>query len=181
MLNVLSRKAQGAGVTVHVHCLDAADPQAGVPGDFNLALCVFTVVNYLTRNDQLEGLMRTMSTAVQARRGCCLLSFAENIGNFARALNRAHNGSTAAGNITRKIHIAAEGNGMFTYSERGEGTLHGVAFAYGPDVFPLREWTQRELSDAAAGAGLALDHTATQDASYSMQGAGERYWVLRPR
>ncbi|MFN7751504.1 MAG: class I SAM-dependent methyltransferase [Pseudomonadota bacterium] len=132
---------------------------------FDLALCVFSVLNYLLDH---ESLASALSNAVDCLRpeGALILDVADR-GLFG---NRNFNGAR----LQRHVTVRAIDPAVHEYTE--SITLSGDPPRHYQDRFLIRHWTVDEVLDAAARCGLGV----AQELSEELPGAGARYFLLRP-
>jgi len=163
MVRVLDAKAAVAGVPFAT--IVAAMDTYVAPESANVAVCVFTVINYVTDDDALRRSFEGMAHCLEPG-GLLMIDIAS------RAL--FHGGYVESDGLMRDIRIEAIGTtDIFRYSETTEVDIDGHVKRY-EDAFPIRWWRRAEVESAWTGAGLSLH----SDISHKMQGTGAEYVVL---
>jgi SAM-dependent methyltransferase len=131
---------------------------------FDIALAVFTVVNYLVAEDDVAALAR--GTAERLRPGGhVVLDLAERR-LFASALFESER-------LHREIEVTELAPDVFRYRDAGCGVCDGERFQY-DDLFTLRYWRPDDLLWIFARHGL----TVSEDATGPLRASGSCWFVL---
>lgn len=135
-------------------------------GKHDLALCVFTVVLYLTDAESLASAMRTARRALRPG-GLLLLDIPSSdlFQSYTRVTERMH----------RQVIVRGKGAGLFDYEESLHVCLPDGEWIDYEDRFPIRCWQPEAVLDAAAKAGLAH----LEDVSSSFVGSGSSYHLFQ--
>ena len=160
MLQCLAAKPGSARVSP-VRCL-LQDFQAAAP--FDLALCVFTVIAYLTDEDALRAGFRAMAAALKPG-GRLLLDTPKRV-----AFNGMH---VEREGMVREVTVRPLDGDLYRYEERTrlEGP-EGVRVY--EDAFVIRYWEPETVKRVAGECGL----TVAEDVSAAFAGTGAGYWWL---
>jgi len=129
-------------------------------GDFDLALCLFTVLLYLTDWDSLEKSLRIAYDSLRPG-GKLLLDIPMQVAF------KSQNKTTAR--MQRRVTVAALGDGLYNYIE--DTVIDGRNFH---DSFPIRHWPQAEVLEVLRG--LGFENSIPQ---HQIQGTGSNYFVFR--
>src|SRR4051794_15703675 len=162
MLSVLKSKASAANLTietVHSNMEDFASPTP-----FDLALCVFTVIAYITDHQSLNRSFKAAAAALRPG-GFLLLDIPS------RAVFQSH--ATVSPEFVRDVQIVAESSEMYRYEETGKVRKDGVWVTY-HDQFRIRHWDEDEVLTAARGAGFE----PRNDVSGRFATSGSNYLLL---
>ena len=112
--------------------------------EFDLALCVFTVLNHLTDDDMLRGLADNLSFALKpGGYFLCELAAKEL---FRPIVYRAND-------MDREIDVSLQPSGLYRYHESTTGVMQGKQFSY-ENSFELRNWGDDEIKSAFESSGL---------------------------
>ncbi len=131
---------------------------------FDVALCVFTVIAYLTDEDALRSGFRAMAAALKPG-GRLLLDIPQR---------RAFNGMRVEREgMVREVEVADLGGDLFRYTERTRLEDAGEVLVY-EDAFDIRCWPKNTVREMAEASGL----TVAEDVSGVFAGTGAGYWWL---
>lgn len=160
---VLLRKAAAAGVSVAL--LTQTMQHGPVESPADLAICVFTVLIYITEE---EGLRMAFEAAARSIKpgGRFLFDLPS------RAIFHDFHYEDAA--ILRTVAVIPAGGQTFRYEERIRTAAEGSWLEY-RDAFTIRAWREDEVFAAAAAAGFVVEHEVTA----RMPRAGSRYFLAR--
>lgn len=143
--------------------LPAVVDGAGGPA-FDLALAVFTVLNYLVTPEDVEALARGTAACLRPG-GRAVFDLAERR-LFASALFESER-------LHREVEVHELSRDVFSYRDAGCGVFHGERFQY-DDLFTLRYWRAEELLWIFARHGL----TVLEEATGPLRVSGSRWFVL---
>jgi len=134
---------------------------------FDLALCVFTVLSYLTTRAQLDAGLSAVRASLEPT-GKVLLDLPH--------ATLFRNRDVRTSRVVRSVRMDALGEGLFAYRDRIEilDPPTGRPIRHFEDSFEIRAWSQGELEAAAARAGLRVE----ADVSHRIPGAGASWLVL---
>lgn len=165
MLEVLGAK-EGGGAVARV--VARIEDFRGTPR-FDLALCAFGVLSYLTTRASLDAAMAVVRSCL-APGGRLLLDLP------AASLFASRRCETPR--MTREVHVRPLGDGLHAYVESIE--LRDPSGAMPPrryaDRFEIRAWTHEDVAGAAARAGLRIE----ADATARIPASGARWLLLAP-
>lgn len=176
MADVLERRAAALGYTIDLRCGDfcaldrlLASTEEPSPGHqpFDMAIAIFTVLNYIVTVDEVAALARGLAAAL--RPGARFIFDIAERRLFESALFESER-------LHREIEVEESGSGTFRYRDAGSGTFDGARFTY-DDTFTLRCWREEELLPLFASVGLALESEVTP----RLRSSGSRWFVLRRR
>jgi SAM-dependent methyltransferase len=173
MADVLARRAAKHGVQIDLQRRDflrlgePCGPDAVLMdrplGSFDLAIAIFTVLNYITSDDDL--LLFARDVAVEPG-GSFVFDIAQRR-LFASALFES-------ACLHREIEVHELAPAIFSYRDAGCGTSEGQRFDY-DEVFTMRCWRDDEVLPRFAKAGLVFSKEVTGRLGES----GSRWFVLR--
>jgi 2-polyprenyl-3-methyl-5-hydroxy-6-metoxy-1,4-benzoquinol methylase len=133
------------------------------PGGHDLAIAVFTVIAYITTEQELVDSFRKVAETIKPG-GAFLLDIPRQVlfsDNYVEKVG-----------LVRDITFTQTSLNHYTYQEKTRlDTADGV-FTY-EDTFPLRYWTTTEVEKALHEAGLKR----TKDWSHHFPMAGAEYWL----
>lgn len=133
------------------------------PGGHDLAIAVFTVIAYITTEQELVDSFRKVAETIKPG-GAFLLDIPRQVlfsDNYVEKVG-----------LVRDITFTQTSLNHYTYQEKTRlDTADGV-FTY-EDTFPLRYWTTIEVEKALHAAGLKR----TKDWSHHFPMAGAEYWL----
>ncbi len=158
MLKVLRRKARGASVTINIRLANIEAFRTRRRHDFSV--CVFSVLNYLTTEEQLLGFAECCAAAT-AVGGRLLLSFAPNLALFVEPLARAGEQTAQVSpemSISRRPEIWPLIGPLFQYVECIPVVNQGIEKRY-RDTFQTRQWAPDEVMDALGQFRLEADYS----------------------
>jgi len=153
-------------------CLRAQDPESKIAtrqcriqdftptGDFDLALCLFTVLLYLTDRDSLENSLRIAYDSLRPG-GKLLLDIPLG------AAFQSYRKTTTR--MKRRVTVSPLENGLYNYIE--DTVFDGRKFH---DSFPIRHWPQAEVLEILKS--LGFENPIPQ---HQIQGAGSNYFVFK--
>jgi SAM-dependent methyltransferase len=175
MADVLASRAATVGARLELHRRDFRSPDASRgtgsgsprPDRFDLALAVFTVLNYVLTEEDLATLAGALSGCVRAG-GHVVFDIAERR-LFAPALFES-------ANLHREITVRQLSPALFAYRDAGSGTCDGERFHY-EEEFTFRYWRAEEVLTTFAAAGFDLRDSLTE----RLAASGSRWFVLRRR
>ena len=126
--------------------------------EFDLGLCVFTVLNYIVKE---KDMIRFASVAASAIRvgGKLLVSFVDDMEQMQSNFNgRDQAGKSSDGrcSVKRKINIRTLTEMLYEYHEQSELTKDANTFRYS-DTFQLREWSREKISATIQAAGFRVE------------------------
>lgn len=134
-------------------------------GDFDFALCVFTVLLYLTDIISLEASLHAAFRSLKP--GGLLLIDVPFKGIFS-SYSRSDN------HIDRKVTVIETSSNIFTYREdltikspKGDASYN--------DEFQIRYWPEKEVKQALMNAGFHM----TEDCSDRFEGTGSSYYLMK--
>lgn len=179
MCDVMSKKTDEAGVEIQILNRDmTADLRPDVKDEtYNIVVCVFTVLNYLTTDNQMEGFVRSASRAL-CHGGKALISFVEDMEPMQRFFNdNLIERSEGDDWIKRQISIKTKTlkPPLFTYDELTDGVINGekIIPPY-HDRFPLREWNKEDI----IGGFNKFEMELREDFSQEFGRTGETYLLF---
>ena len=160
MLRCLAGKAGAERVSV-CQCL-LQDFCAEQP--FDVALCVFTVMAYLTDEDALRAGLGAMAAALKPS-GRLLLDIPMRAAFWGMHKEE--------GGMTRDVVVRSLGGDLFRYEERTRLVEAGGEWVY-EDAFDIRFWEPEVVRRLAGECGLVV----VEDVSGRFVGTGAGYWWL---
>lgn len=176
MADVLQERAAGLGCAIDLRrgdfcTLDRLLASAGAPSlehaSFDVAIAIFTVLNYVVAVDEVAALARGLATALRPG-GHFVFDMAERR-LFESALFESER-------LHREIQVEERVPGTFCYRDAGSGTVDGQRFTY-DDTFTLRCWRDDEVLPVFASVGLTL----VSEVTARLRTSGSRWFVLRRR
>jgi SAM-dependent methyltransferase len=170
MAAVLASKALdvGARLTLRQCRFEAlAAPSAEAPpaDAWDLALAVFTVLNYVLADDELAALARAIASRLRPD-GHFVFDIAERR-LFASALFESPD-------LHREVAVRQLAPALFAHRDTAVGIRAGERFHY-DETFTFRYWREEEVLAVFAAAGLDLHATLTD----RLAASGSRWFVLR--
>jgi SAM-dependent methyltransferase len=135
MANVLKEKAEKAGVEIPVHVCSAS---GYVNGQADMALCVFTVLNYITGDQEMK---QSLGNMVRHLKPGGLL-FLDLPNDIFFSVGVVIDFSTLA--LQRFVTCQPKAGNVYTYTESTSGFMNGRIFEF-TDEFPLRKWSWEEV------------------------------------
>jgi hypothetical protein len=175
MCAVLSEKALKANIEVRI--LGRSLCEFDETEEFDLALCVFTVLNYLIREEDLRRFATASANALR-NQGLLMVSFVTSMKLMQDFYKYPKCGKSDDGKIAVKrcITIEHKVGSLYQYREKSTVTVNRNKHSY-EDKFPLREWSAPEIEAALVDAGLEFH----KDVSQEFPSTGETYVVFRKR
>jgi SAM-dependent methyltransferase len=173
MADVLTERARDVGVSLDVRRESFLDfdrdgvpdgARAQDPDRYDLALAIFTVLNYVVSEEDVSRLARNVAQRLAPG------------GRFVFDVARRHLFASAifeSERLHREIDVRQVGPSTFTYRDAGCGRANGATFQY-DEVFTMRYWRSEELLPCFAAAGLDLEAEVTDRVVES----GSRWFVL---
>jgi len=136
---------------------------------FDLALCVFGVLSYLTTPAQLDAGLAAVRASLGPE-GKVLLDLPHAALFRDRQVRKPH--------VMRSVRMKALGDGLFSYRDRIEvlDPPTGRPIRCFEDSFDIRAWSRGELEAAAARIGLRVE----ADVTHRIPGSGASWLVLTP-
>jgi SAM-dependent methyltransferase len=174
MARLLAQRASRLGLDVALHVgdfrsldmvLPPPDGQPSGPTRFDVALAIFTVLNYLVAEEDLSRLAESAAARVRAG-GHLVFDLAERR-LFSSALFESER-------LHREIAVEEIAPDTFSYRDSGCGSFEGRRFHY-DDRFTLRYWRDDEVLWQFARHGLVLAGEVTE----RLRETGSRWFVLR--
>jgi hypothetical protein len=173
MADVLARRATEAGVRIDLRRSDLRQVSLWPPdhddrrdvAPFDLALAIFTVLNYVTSEHDVSHLARQLAAVLRPGAHVVFDIAARRL--FAPALFESPR-------LHREIDVRELAPDLFSYRDTGCGTLDGSRFSY-DETFMFRHWREHEVLPRFASAGLALETEVT----HRLRESGSRWFVLR--
>ena len=151
------------GQRIERHCLTMQDFRS--TPRFDLALCVFTVVIYLTEEDALRSALRSAASCLVP--GGRMFIDVPSGAIFADRRRRTPR-------LLREVCISTEGDSpVRTYRERID-VLHGPLQGQYTDEFRIRHWQSAEVLKVAVEEGFVVERNLSD--TFAVTGA--EYWVL---
>jgi SAM-dependent methyltransferase len=144
MLDVLKRKSKGLNLEIETHNCSIQNYNGR---STDLAICVFTVLNYITDSSELQKICDNAYNHLK-NGGLFFFDLADS-GFF----NNGESTSIERGNLKRVIKIIHDHDNVFTYIESCNGILNGRNFEYN-DKFPLRYWEHDEVHQLLVNSGF---------------------------
>ncbi len=132
---------------------------------FDVAIAIFTVLNYVVLLDDLTALARGLAAVVRPG-GHFIFDIAERR-LFESVLFESER-------LHREVEVEECAQGTFRYRDAGSGTRDGRRFTY-DDTFTLRCWREDEVLPLFARAGLSL----TAEVTARLRASGSRWFILR--
>jgi SAM-dependent methyltransferase len=163
MLGELERKAARAGLDITSQAGRLQDLRDF--SDFDMSLCIFSVLSYLLMHDDLERALEAISRATAAG-GHALLDVPE------RLMFCDQHYETPV--LHREISITPTVEDTFRYRESTRLQTDDRLFAY-TDEFDIRWWHPEHVVQVAGAQGLLLEADLTEE----FAGTGARYFLLR--
>lgn len=164
MLDQLKAKQGGAGL--NRVCSTMGGFPADRDGEFDLALCVFTVLLYLLDEEALKKSLEAAWRVLKAG-GLMLIDIPT------RELFQGYSRSDEL--MSRSVTIDSEGGGLFSYHEEVElRGPDGEAVSY-EDRFQIRYWPPARVTGVLREVGFVVE----KDLSREFCGAGAQYYLLR--
>jgi SAM-dependent methyltransferase len=156
MLNQMKIADPDSAISKH-HCL-IQDFKEG--GDFDLALCVFTVILYLVDEESLRKSLQNVYSSLRSG-GRLLLDIPsrEAFNSFTRTTPR----------MNRQVRVEAISNDLFQYTEK---TRFDAVDFY--DTFPIRYWQEDLIFGILGEIGFSLE----RDLRNRIAGAGSDYFIF---
>ncbi len=165
MLNQLRQKKQ-QGMLLNDICSTMQDYQGKI--EFDMALCVFTVLLYLRDEDSLEKAVKAAYASLKP--GGMLLIDIPNKSLFQSYSRKDHR-------IERTVSVTEQTDDIFIYTEDLKVTQpNGDESSYS-DTFPIRYWPAQTVRHLLEKAGFVQD----ADLSHDFSGAGAYYWLMSKR
>ncbi len=165
MLAVLRSKAEKQNVAVETVCCRMQDDFPA--SQFDLALCVFTVLLYLLDEATLDDSL-ARAAAVLRPGGRLLLDVPTE------QLFHSYHRTTAG--FDRDVQVIRESDVLFRYEEATRICDGDVQVSY-TDSFQIRHWQRPQIISALARAGFEVE----ADLSARFAGSGSHYYLARLR
>ena len=162
MIDQLIAKAQRKGLKIVTECQRMQDFQAD--GQYDMALCVFTVLPYILDYDSLTKSVHAVERAL--RPGGLLL-----IDVPSRQLFQSY--EIINEQISRHMFFEAKSNNIYQYQETTEMPNDGQPVRY-TDSFKIRYWEPRIIQKLFASEGFYL----VQNLSQKFASFGSRYFIM---
>lgn len=145
MVEVLQQKCADNGLVLPIHNCSIADYSNG---SADLAVAVFTVLSYITDDDNMLKSLKNIADKLNPK-GLFFLDLPDSI--FFR--NRVLFDINRPG-FSRKVTISPTGeHQIFTYHENGSLHDHEINFDY-EDEFPIRQWDWNTMNRLLNSCGL---------------------------
>jgi SAM-dependent methyltransferase len=176
MADVLRSRAASLGANVDLRLQDFRAPVTpdrpdrhapGGPVPYDVAVAIFTVLNYLCEEADVETLARQVAGALRPGGQFVFDLAARRL--FAPALFESPR-------LHREITVQQVGPALFDYRDAGCGTADGQRFSY-DELFRLRYWRPEDVLPRFEAAGLVLQAEITG----RLEASGSRWFVLRSR
>lgn len=176
MADVLQQRAAGLGCAIDLRrgdfcvldrLLASGGPPSAERAPFDVAIAIFTVLNYVVTVDAVAALARGVAAALRPG-GHFVFDMAERR-LFESALFESER-------LHREIEVDERVPGTFRYRDAGSGTVHGQRFTY-DDTFTLRCWRDDEVLPLFA----SVDLTLVSEVTARLRPSGSRWYVLRRR
>jgi SAM-dependent methyltransferase len=162
MLSVLESKTKEANLTIETIQGRMQDAALAAPCD--LALCVFTVIAYITDEASLCRSFQAAASALQPG-GLLLLDVPS------KAVFSSYR--TESPRLIRDVRVIAESRSTYGYEEIGRVQTDDGWVTY-QDQFRIRHWKEDEVISALRGAGFKRQ----DDVSGQFAGSGSRYLLV---
>lgn len=150
MLDILLEKARVKNLNITPYHCSLAE-YAG-EGDHDLAVCVFTTMNYILAEEEMRRSIQKLVNAVKSG-GKILFDLA--MLDAMRSYNRPIPGGR------RKVNIESLGDNLYNYVEDTNGNMNGEPFSYHDD-FKIRYWEARDIQAFFSERGLLCQQIAEQ-------------------
>jgi hypothetical protein len=167
MAQVLATKADTAGVEIPVHVCRTSGYENGYA---DMAICVFTVLNYITVDQEMHQSLDTMVRHLNSN-GLLFLDLPKDI--FFE-LGQVFNINTPS--LRRLATIQPPSGNIYTYRETTSGVMRGMNFNV-TDEFPLRKWSWKEIDAMLDELGMV----ALPDAFVQLNYTSARYKMYRKK
>jgi len=131
----------------------------------DLALAVFTVLAYITTDEEMDKAIQVMSQSIKEE-GYLLIDLAST-GLFRSSLLQRDN-------LNREIVMTPLNDKKYNYYEKCSGYFEGKEFSY-EDEFTLRNWSSFEIIHKLSEAGFRME----QDLSDVFAGSGANYYLFK--
>ena len=162
MVDQLEAKARRRGLKIRTVCQRMQDFRSD--SQFDMALCVFTVLLYLLDNHALVKAIQAAGSAL--RTGGLLLIDVPDAQVF-----RSYEISNDQ--ISRRVRVEKKDGDIYQYEETTEIRLGGKHLRY-DDRFLIRYWEPSQILGALTSSGFLC----RQDLSQEFAGAGARYLLM---
>jgi SAM-dependent methyltransferase len=167
MTQVLATKADTAGVEIPVHVCRTSGYENG---HADMAICVFTVLNYITGDQEMHQSLDTMVRHLNSN-GLLFLDLPNDI--FFE-LGQVSNINMPS--LRRLATIQPQSGNIYTYRETTSGVMSGMLFNF-TDEFPLRKWSWKEVDRMLDQLGMV----ALPDAFVQLNYTSARYRMYRKK
>jgi SAM-dependent methyltransferase len=172
MADILGRRAADLGVGVDLRRADfralaTVLPHGGerAAGPYDLAVAIFTVLNYLVSDADLARLAHGLAQSVRPGGHFIFDVAARRL--FASALFES-------ANLHREVEVHEVSPRVFSYRDAASGTLDGQRFHY-DEVFTFRYWRDADVLGPLEEAGFILEAEMTG----RLRESGSRWFVVR--
>ena len=164
MLNAFRQKA--AALNLEIETVNSSiQNYQGRTAD--LAICVFTVLNYSVDETVLQAIFRNISGHLKSE-GLFFFDLADFV-FFGHGMP-----DICKGDFKRLFKITPCGNNIYEYRESCKGVMDGNEFMYA-DSFPLRYWKFEEVNVMLLNAGF----TRVNKQFPEFRGTGSTYYLYR--
>jgi ubiquinone/menaquinone biosynthesis C-methylase UbiE len=161
MLAQLASKDISTAIT---QCHASMQSYDGVEG-FDLALAVFTVLGYITKEEDLVASFCNVARVLKPN-GRFLIDIPQEVLFSSHLVQRE--------GLERNITFVSKGANHYLYREKTRLELGAEVITYQEEL-PMRYWTPDEIKAALQKAGLVLE----KDYSSKFAMAGASYWLCR--
>ena len=135
-------------------------------GNFDFALCVFTVLSYLLDEDSLKKALLATHRALKSN-GSLLIDIP------ARTIFQSY--SWKDDSIERSVSVIKENADIYRYQEKTEVKRPNGGKSIFSDEFKIRHWPSAYVLSALLTTGFVLEEDLSDSFSY----AGSQYWILK--
>lgn len=144
MIEVMTQKSLVENIQFPMHHCSIAEYQNG---KVDLAMAVFTVLIYITEENELHQSLQNISEHLNPG-GFFFFDLANEI-----LFDEHMYSPVVKGSFSRNVTVRKNSEPLYTYDETCSGVYNGEAFSY-RDTFPIRQWTFSEVEPILEKCGL---------------------------
>ncbi len=143
---------------------------AALPSQFfDIALLLFTVIAYITDEEDLKRAFKSIASSL--KEGCFVLLDVPRIEHFLQP--QVYN----CRSMRRTVTITEEGDDLYLYCETCGGVMEGETFRYS-DEFLLRRWSDEDIIFLCAENGLIRNTSLDRMLENYFHGMGATYYLF---